>query len=285
MMARPPAPAGSKGSTNSPSTSPTASIPQPSGMLSRGAAAKASPAAARNTRAAGTCASAAGTKGPGSSGGGARNSQAKGGRGAGRSADKGRGGGGDDQIRAQPPGPGYRRGEKEFGSSLCFFCAHPQHCLDACGRREHPGHAEHGGDEHIDQPGPAARHEPGDEFLQRRHAGHGLGNQGAESPGHGTQCRGPDTPSGQGGALQAPRQADERGSSGSGALPAVALGRRLAPTSRRCRISTAVPPRTNAAVLSTSSGNRSGLVNGRERWPQPMGDSSDQLPEERPIIG
>ena len=52
-------------------------------------------------------------------------------------------------------------------------------------------------------------------------------------------------------------------------------GRRLAPTSRRRRISVAAAPKTTAAARSTSSADRSGLVNGRARWPQPMGDRSE----------
>ena len=52
-------------------------------------------------------------------------------------------------------------------------------------------------------------------------------------------------------------------------------GRRLAPTSRRRRISTAATATPSAAARRTGSANRSGLVNGRNRWPQPIGDSSD----------
>ena len=185
---------------------------------------------------------------------------------------------GQDEVGDEPARPGPRDGQQEFGPALDLLRTEPQHRLDARCRSQDPGDAQQRGGEHIDDLGPAARDEPADEFLQRLVPGHRIAHHGPEAAGQGSQDGGADAPADQVGRCS--RQARPRNEvpAGTGALPAGPLGQQAPPRSRRLRTTSTATARTAAAAARTSSGTGSGSEKGRERWPQPIGESSEAHP-------
>ena len=131
--------------------------------------------------------------------------------------DRGRGKG---EVRAQPPGPGARRGQEKFGPVFGFLRAESQHRLDAGGRGQDTGDAQQGSGEHIDDLRPAARDEPEDQFPEGVIAANHLRDHGPEPPGDPSEQGREKAPADEGGSLLAPGQAQEGATAGAGTLPA-----------------------------------------------------------------
>ena len=177
---------------------------------------------------------------------------------------------GDEQVRAEPPGPGCGAARSSSARPSASSARIRSTAWMPAAAREHPGDAQQGSDEHIDDPA----WPPGTSRKISSLSGATLETV--------SETRGPSAPATAPMAL--PRRTSRPGWSaagarpgpandaapGAGPFPAVALGQQARAHVPPPPDHAATAPRASAASSRTSSAARSGLVNGRavgpSRW-------------------